>query len=452
MPNKRMPLALILLLVLFLPMFAQQTSVKDMRSRVKRLQQQIKEKENILYSSEKDVASKIRNLGLLTSKIDEQKSLIKLLENEVTLIDKEIEKLSGEVKRGEESVSKSRSEYAAALTRARRYGTLQDKLLFVVSADDFNSMLRRYRYTREYMNAHRKLADELKEGIAVLQAKRSEIEKVRADKMTSIEERKGEQQTLRTLEEQQRTLVAELKRENNKVKKELNRQRTELDNLNAAIDKAIAQEIEARRKAEERAAQKKQMAAKAEKEKSKGKSGGKKKEKARKEAKEPELQQPKEEPRTEPQPEEYIPSSADIKKLTGSFSENRGRLPVPITGPYSVVNSYGLQRAITGKGNVQIDLGGVTFTGQRGAKARSVFQGNVMGVYGDNEYVFVLISHGSYITVYTRLKNVRVKKGDKVKAGDIIADIATDISGNTSLLFQIRNGKTKLNPYQWLKL
>lgn len=450
MSNKRMPLALILLVALFLPMFAQQTSVKDMRSRVKRLQQQIKEKENILYSSEKDVASKIRNLGLLTSKIDEQKSLIKLLENEVTLIDKEIEKLSGEVKRGEESVSKSRSEYAAALTRARRYGTLQDKLLFVVSADDFNSMLRRYRYTREYMNAHRKLADELKEGIAVLQAKRSEIEKVRADKMTSIEERKGEQQTLRTLEEQQRTLVAELKRENNKVKKELNRQRTELDKLNAAIDKAIAQEIEARRKAEERAAQKKQMAAKAEKEKSKGKSGSKKKAKARKEeVKEPEQKQ---QARGEQQPEEYTISSADIKKLTGSFSENRGRLPVPITGPYSVVNSYGLQRAITGKGNVQIDLGGVTFTGQRGAKARSVFQGNVMGVYGDNEYVFVLISHGSYITVYTRLKNVRVKKGDKVKAGDIIADIATDISGNTSLLFQIRNGKTKLNPYQWLKL
>lgn len=450
MSNKRMPLALILLVALFLPMFAQQTSVKDMRSRVKRLQQQIKEKENILYSSEKDVASKIRNLGLLTSKIDEQKSLIKLLENEVTLIDKEIEKLSGEVKRGEESVSKSRSEYAAALTRARRYGTLQDKLLFVVSADDFNSMLRRYRYTREYMNAHRKLADELKEGIAVLQAKRSEIEKVRADKMTSIEERKGEQQTLRTLEEQQRTLVAELKRENNKVKKELNRQRTELDKLNAAIDKAIAQEIEARRKAEERAAQKKQMAAKAEKEKSKGKSGSKKKAKARKEeVKEPEQKQ---QARVEQQPEEHTISSADIKKLTGSFSENRGRLPVPITGPYSVVNSYGLQRAITGKGNVQIDLGGVTFTGQRGAKARSVFQGNVMGVYGDNEYVFVLISHGSYITVYTRLKNVRVKKGDKVKAGDIIADIATDISGNTSLLFQIRNGKTKLNPYQWLKL
>lgn len=450
MPNKRMPLALILLVALFLPMFAQQTSVKDMRSRVKRLQQQIKEKENILYSSEKDVASKIRNLGLLTSKIDEQKSLIKLLENEVTLIDKEIEKLSGEVKRGEESVSKSRSEYAAALTRARRYGTLQDKLLFVVSGDDFNSMLRRYRYTREYMNAHRKLADELKEDIAVLQAKRSEIEKVRADKMTSIEERKGEQQTLRTLEEQQRTLVAELKRENNKVKKELNRQRTELDKLNAAIDKAIALEIEARRKAEERAAQKKQMAAKAEKEKSKGKSGSKKKAKARKEeVKEPEQKQ---QARVEQQPEEYTISSADIKKLTGSFSENRGRLPVPITGPYSVVNSYGLQRAITGKGNVQIDLGGVTFTGQRGAKARSVFQGNVMGVYGDNEYVFVLISHGSYITVYTRLKNVRVKKGDKVKAGDIIADIATDISGNTSLLFQIRNGKTKLNPYQWLKL
>ena len=443
MQTTRTILTTILLSLFLLPLPAQRASVKEMRSRVKKLQQQIKEKESLLTSSEKDVAAKMKSLQMMSSQVDEQKALVDLLSKEIKTIDGEIRQLGDEIAAGESKVERSKREYAAALSRARRYGTLQDKLLFVISAEKFNDMLHRYRYTREYMNAHRKCAEVLKGDIAMLQSKRTEAENIRAQKNVSLEEQKQEQVKLKILEEKQRGLVAELKRENAAVKKELNRRRKELDGLNSAIDKAIAEELEARRKAEEQERQRKAKETAAQNGK-KGKAPAGKKT-ATATATEKRAATPK---------EKELTAHADetVKRQTGSFLQNKGRLPVPVTGPYRMINSYGLQRANTGKGNVSIDLGGITFVCKQGAKARAIFQGEVMGVYGDHEFVFLLVKHGTYITVYSKLKNVRVSKGDKVKAGDALADIATDADGDTSMLFQIRNGKTKLNPSSWLAL
>ncbi|MBR5511934.1 MAG: peptidoglycan DD-metalloendopeptidase family protein [Bacteroidaceae bacterium] len=425
--------------------WSQQKSVKEMRSRVSSLQQQIKEKERILLSSEKDVASKLKNLNLLTARVEEQKSLVSLLSKEVTAIDKEIAELTSALTHDEAQVKRAQDEYAAALRRARRYGSLQDKLLFIISADNFNSLLHRYRYTREYMNAHRKLADQLKEKIKALEEKRAEVEKVRASKIASLEEQKKEQQTLKGLEEKQRGLVAELKREKKKVEKELTRQRKELNNLNAAIEREIEREIEARRRAELAAAQKKKEAD-AKKKDTASKKGGNAVAKKTTTADEPA-------PKVQRREKEVVnPNSKGMQKLTGSFEQNKGRLPSPITGPCMVVGSFGPQRGVEGKGNVRIDYGGITLQGERGAKARAVFKGVVTSVVRAGDFAFVIVRHGKYLTVYCKLQNIKVSQGDEVNTGDILADVATDVSGATTLLFQIRNEKVKLNPRPWLKL
>ena len=90
--------------------WSQQKSVKEMRSRVSSLQQQIKEKERILLSSEKDVASKLKNLNLLTARVEEQKSLVSLLSKEVTAIDKEIAELTSALTHDEAQVKRAQDE------------------------------------------------------------------------------------------------------------------------------------------------------------------------------------------------------------------------------------------------------------------------------------------------------------------------------------------------------
>ena len=411
---------LILIFFAFLicsPAAMAQESVKDMKRRVETLQKLIADKEGILRSSQKDVRSKMQNIELLGAQIKERKGLINALTKEVNSLNANIKKLNGEIKVNEDNLQTARDEYAAALRRALRYGSFQDKLLFIVSANDFNTMLRRYRYTRNYMNAHRDLADRLKEYIAVLEFKREQVDSARLDKEASLKVQNSERTKLEKLEKEQQKLLKELRRESKKVESELKKQRNELTKLNKAIDKAIEREIAAR-KAKEQAANKKSSTAKGSKDKDSG----------------------------------IKLNDEEIKKMTGSFAQNKGKLPVPITGPYHIVGQFGPQKGVAGKGNISIDYGGVTLQGAKGAKARCVFDGKVTSVVRDDDFAFVIVRHGKYLTVYCRLGNIKVKEGDNVKAGDVLGDIATDATGHTRILFQLREEKTKLNPAQWLKM
>ena len=411
---------LILIFFAFLicsPAAMAQESVKDMKRRVETLQKLIADKEGILRSSQKDVRSKMQNIELLGAQIKERKGLINALTKEVNSLNANIKKLNGEIKVNEDNLQTARDEYAAALRRALRYGSFQDKLLFIVSANDFNTMLRRYRYTRNYMNAHRDLADRLKEYIAVLEFKREQVDSARLDKEASLKVQNSERTKLEKLEKEQQKLLKELRRESKKVESELKKQRNELTNLNKAIDKAIEREIAAR-KAKEQAANKKSSTAKGSKDKDSG----------------------------------IKLNDEEIKKMTGSFAQNKGKLPVPITGPYHIVGQFGPQKGVAGKGNISIDYGGVTLQGAKGAKARCVFDGKVTSVVRDDDFAFVIVRHGKYLPVYCRLGNIKVKEGDNVKAGDVLGDIATDATGHTRILFQLREEKTKLNPAQWLKM
>ncbi len=392
-----------------------QESVKEMKRKVVNLQKQIADKEGILRSSRKDVRSKMQNIELLGAQIKERKGLVNALSKEVRSLNTDIARLNAEIKLSETNVQKAREEYAAALRRVLRYGSFQDKLLFIVSADDFNTMVRRYRYTREYMNAHRDIADRLKGYIDTLEFKRSQVDSVRLSKEESLQVQNNERLKLEKLEKEQQKLLKELRRESRKVEAELKKQRNELTKLNRAIDKAIEREIAAGKS-------KKQQQGKVAKSSNSGKDDGIKL------------------------------NDAEIKKMSGSFAQNKGKLPPPITGPYHIVGQFGPQKGVAGKGNISIDYGGVTLQGAKGAKARCVFDGQVTSVVRDDDFAFVIVRHGSYLTVYCRLSNINVKSGDKIKAGDIIGDIATDATGHTRILFQLRQEKKKLNPAQWLNM
>lgn len=414
----------LLLIAFLLPLVvnAQTNEIKKMRQQVNNLQQQIAKKENILLSSKKDIESKLNDLSLLSAQIVERKELVNLLIAEINTLNKELERLNALVGENEALVAVSKKEYASALNRSRRYGTFQDKLLFIVSAKDFNSMLRRYRYAREYMQAHKRKGEELKAAIEALNVKKAELDSTLATKKISLNEQEHQRKALKILEDKQRAIVGELKKESRKVEKELAAQRKKLKKLNSDIDRAIEREIAAQQAREQAAKKKATATAKT----------------AKKGSKTP-AQAP------------VTAEAEEIKQMSGTFAQNKGKLPVPITGAYHVVASFGPQKGVASKGTVKIDYGGIMLEGEQGAKARCIFDGRVVSVIRQGDFAFVLVRHGKYISVYCRLDDIVVKGGDKIKAGDIIGSIA-HMSGHTRLQFQLRNERTKLNPMQWLKL
>ena len=422
-----------LLLLTFLPLtgvLAQGDSVESLRSKANTLRKEIKEKEAILTSSQKDINSRLNNLKIVTARIEEYRVLVGVLQKEVkaldgrmATVDSEIKALGNEIEEKEKSVEVSRTEYAEALRQARKHNNFENKMLFIFSADDFNRMARRYRYANSYMNAHKELADSLKKRIgeleekqAELKAKHDELENARAAKSASLKEQETERTRIQSLEKEQKGIIAGLEKEKKKVQAELKKKRNELDKLNAAIKREV-EKIIAAEKAKEKAAQQ------ANKNKQSGKESGSYKE------------------------------DAGIAKMSGEFQNNKKKMPVPITGAYLLVDKFGERNAVEGKGSVMINNGGLTFKGTKGAKARAIFKGTVSTVFHHNDYTCVLVRHGKYISVYCNVDNVQVKSGDEIKAGTIIGDVTTNAEdGNPQLLFQLYREKTLLNPAEWLKL
>jgi len=67
-------------------------------------------------------------------------------------------------------------------------------------------------------------------------------------------------------------------------------------------------------------------------------------------------------------------------------------------------------------------------------------------VFGYDGAMVVIISHGTYLTVYTNLAAVSVINGQKVTARQTLGRIG----GDGIMQFQLRRGNTALNPMTWL--
>ncbi len=148
-------------------------------------------------------------------------------------------------------------------------------------------------------------------------------------------------------------------------------------------------------------------------------------------------------------PERDVAASKEGVSLS-NFASNRGKLPVPVTGKYSIVSSFGTHQQ--GK-HVTTNSNGIDIQTQSGANARAVFGGEVSRVVSFPGFnTCVIIRHGDYYTFYGNIQNVRVRQGQSVKMWQNIGRVFTDPdSGVTKLHFQLWNGTNKQNPMPWLK-
>lgn len=139
------------------------------------------------------------------------------------------------------------------------------------------------------------------------------------------------------------------------------------------------------------------------------------------------------------------------KLISEEFAKNKGKLPWP-TKTGVVTGQYGVHAHPVMK-HVKIDNEGIDITTTSGSKVRSVFNGEVMKIIaipGANQTV--IIRHGSFLTVYRNLINIKIKVGEGVDTLQEIGTVYTDSSGgdNTTMHFRIYNERENKNPELWL--
>lgn len=129
--------------------------------------------------------------------------------------------------------------------------------------------------------------------------------------------------------------------------------------------------------------------------------------------------------------------------LAPSIFERKGQLTLPFAGILS--RSFGLIQ--DDEFRFRLSHKGLFFSGEAGHEVKAVFSGRVafagrLPGYGQA----IILDHGdNYYSVYAHNAKLKVKKGEPVREGQILA------SSETGLYFELRHFSDAIDPQPWFK-
>ena len=433
---------MLLMLCIGMPVCAQNSKkVKNLKAQKTQLQKNLKKSQQALAKTGKDVKDGQSYLHHIDRKLEDRLEHIRIIEHDMDSIDTEVKHVRANIVSLEAQLADKKQKYLRAIRFSRQFPKVKNTLVFVLSAKSLTQMYRRARYTREYAVYQHDLGRQIQQKQGELMNARNSLLASKSRMAGLLQEVIRQRRKLNEQQVRQQQYIKNLKRKEDNLRDKVSKQQRELAALNKKIDDLIAYEIEqarkraeaeAKRKAEAEARRKAAAKSGTSASKKEGTSGG-----------------------AGSKAQQSASSSsgswltANDRKLNGTFLQNKGRLPVPITGQYRISGRFGRYN-VPGLKNVTLDNKGVNYVGKPGARARCIFDGEVTAVFQFSGSKNVLVRHGSYISVYCNLSSVIVRKGQKLKARDLIGTVQADESGNCILHFQLRKETTKLNPEAWI--
>ncbi len=467
-------------------------SIRGLQKQRSQIQQKIKQQEKALRANQADVKKRLQNLMVINTEIGERQKNINNIQKDITHIESNMDILRAQLETLEKQLAERKARYIKSMSFVTRQHTFQDRLMFILSAHDFSQMYRRMRFVREYAAYQRVQGEAVKAKQAQVDEKHRQLVTVRGHKSNLLAKGEQERKALEGQQTEQKNVVASLQKQQKTIQQVIAQQRKKDEQLNAEIDRQIAIEVEkarkraaeearkkaqaeaARKRAEELARKKAQAEAEAREnarriaeakareqrlKEAAEQASAKQRARAEQAAREAEADREAAERKAEADArrnkkeiesvredvqEMSLMTSVD-RKLSGSFEANRGRLPMPITGSYRVVSHFG-QYNVEGLKGVKLDNKGINILGQPGARARSIYDGEVSAVFGFSGSMVVMVRHGSYISVYCNLSSVSVSRGQKVSTRQALGTVGRD----NILQFQLRHNMSKLNPESWI--
>ena len=422
--------------------------VKELKQQQSRLKTELQQSKAQLDRTRKQVKAGQQNVDFLGLQMNNRLERIHQLEKELDDLESNIVSLQGNITKLDVELRLRRERLKAAVRYARTQRESNNLVVFVLSAKTFGQMYRRARYAREFVAYQHNLGEQILQKQAEMLEAQNLLLEAKSLKSSVLHEVMLQRRDLNEQQVQEKKKVASLKKQESGLQGKVAEQQKQLAALDKKIEEVIAYEIEqARKKAEEEA--RKKAAAEAAKKKGQGARGKGQGSKGTASSKPSRGTTPSKPPRGEASGPGSSWLTAEDRQLNGTFEQNKGRLPVPITGQYMLGSRFGLYN-VPGMKNVQLDNKGTNYIGRPGARARAVFDGVVTSVFQFAGTRNVLVRHGSYISVYCNLSSTIVSKGQKVRAKDILGTVADDGSGNCTLHFQLRKETIKLNPEAWI--
>ena len=428
--------------------------IRNLQNEQANLKKKMNESQTQLATTRNNVRSQLANLQVINGRITEQKRVVTGIQQEVDTLTHRIGESEQQLRVLEADLAECKRKYSRGVLYMHRNRQTQNKLMFVFSANDFRQMYRRVRYAQEYTKYQRAQGLIVQQKEDAVRQKRDELSSQRNTQTALLAKGKAAQAQLEGQQKEQEMVVNELNKKQKELQATLAQQQRQYNALNQRIEQLIQAEIaaaerrrkaeEARRRAEEER-QRREEARRREANRSKGSS----KSSASSSSSSRSSSTASSSPRRSSSTPDFRPADNTDRILSNNFAANRGRLPVPITGAYVISSRFGAYH-VDGLSNVTLDNKGINLTGQSGAQARSIFDGEVTAVFSLGGFSNVMVRHGSYISVYCNLSSVSVRQGQRVSTRQVLGNVARDANGSCTLHFQLRKETSKLNPESWI--
>lgn len=467
---------LVLVLLCFFSFSAiAQTNRTELEKRRESILQAIRETQEQLELTRKDKNATLAELRALQSKLAERQKLIGNINQEIAAINQNIQYSAKEIEALRRNLDMLKVRYAQSIRYAYKNRASYNMIAFLFSASDFNEAIRRLKYLKKYRDYRKEQAEQIR-------VTHKKIE----HKINVLNSEKTQKDILRLAEEQQKLAVQKEANETDKIVQELKGRERELANaiaknqkslrqLEKTIQNLIQREIElARKKAEEEERRRREeenrrmMAANA----NRGAAGisvtntgaantsGGGGTTTAPATNRPATSTPATTTTSKPiasasveRPSYSLSLTPEVTALSNNFESNKGKLPWPVEKGF-IAERFGVNKHPLY--NVKIENSGIEIQTAPGAAVRAVFNGTVKNIfYVPGMGQCVLVDHGRFFTVYSRLANVSVSKGQTVAMKQTIGTVGPNDSGEYLMHFELwkvgTNDKSSAqNPEHWI--
>lgn len=385
--------ALILSIFLSTLLFSQ--NVSEQTERKQKIEEEISYLDKQLAATKSRKQSNTKELNYIQRKISNRKKLLREIEDEIKSIDNEVSKKEQQIADLDRSLESLKRSYSELVYNAYKNRDQTVWLMYVLASKNIEQGYRRWSYIKDYTSALREMADEIRGKSLRIAEEKYQLAKIKNNSLTNQAKKELEVKRLSTDESKAKQVISQLSKKEKEMVQQLNVKRREVEKLNREIERILTVAV---------------------------------KEKER---------------------PDYKATAGDIA-LSEEFGNNKGKLPWPVKRG-AIVEQFGQHNHPVFK-NVKLPFNnGVNISTDAGADALCVFDGVVKQVLmmpGYNQCI--LVQHGDYFTFYTKLENIYVKSGQKVKTGDALGSLT--VSDNESIIhFQLWKGTVKQNPENWIR-
>src|SRR5690606_14670614 len=404
---------------------AQIDKQKELEEKRQAILEEIKQINSLLFKTKKEEKSVLSQVEDLSQRISASENLIRVTNQQANLLTRNINDNIDKISSLREELKIMKADYAAMIQKSYKSKSQQSRVMFLLSSQNFLQAYKRVQYMKQDAKFRKKQGEGIKAKTEELQQLNADLIEQKKTKQKLIAENEVAKKQLTEERKDQQDLVATLKKDESKFAAQIRTKQKQADEIDRQIDAVIKAAIEeANRIAREKAL-------------AEAKKKGNTTTITKTEV-------------TKPAKTEEFALTAEDKALAASFASNKGKLPWPVEKGM-VVKSFGTHQHPQFP-NVTTNSSGVEIATSDNATVRSIFEGQVMSIQiikGANKVVF--IQHGDYISVYSNMATVSVKKGDKVSTKQNIGTVAkSPTEGKTVLKFYIYQNKTKINPADWI--